>query len=70
PAQWRDEVAEVGPQAAVLVVGPDAPPAVADYADAGGCRRAALLDELGEPVQVPCGRCDVCAPASGPALTP
>src|SRR4051794_3478098 len=24
------------------------------------CRRAALLDAVGEPVRVPCGRCDVC----------
>ncbi|MCU1691491.1 MAG: hypothetical protein JWM64_582, partial [Frankiales bacterium] len=69
PTAWRDELAEVAPDAAVLVVGPDAPPAVAGYADAPGCRRAALLDELGEPVEVPCGRCDVCAPEAGPALT-
>jgi hypothetical protein len=26
----------------------------------GSCRRAALLDVVGEPVQVPCGRCDHC----------
>ena len=70
PEQWRDEVAEVSPTAAVLVVGPDAPAPVAAYADAPGCRRAALLDPLGEPVQVPCGRCDVCAPDAGPSLSP
>ncbi len=70
PAAWRDELVEVSPAAAVLVVGPDAPPAVADYADTPGCRRAALLDPLGEPVQVPCGRCDVCAPQDGPVLAP
>lgn len=29
-------------------------------ADVDGCRRAALLDVVGEPVAVPCERCDVC----------
>jgi hypothetical protein len=32
---------------------------------AGGCRRAALLDVVGEPVALPCGRCDVCLGVPG-----
>ena len=37
--------------------------ALAAYAAAPGCRWAALLDAYGEPVRVPCGRCDRDLPA-------
>jgi len=57
---WRDAVAALGPQRAVLVAGPDASADVAAYAADPGCRRAALLQPYGEPVVVPCGRCDRC----------
>jgi hypothetical protein len=53
---WRDLVAEVDPELAVMVTAQE---------PAGGCRRAALLEPYGEPVAVPCGRCDVCAPLTG-----
>ena len=59
---WRDAVAALAPEHAVVVVGPDAPADLAAYAAVPGCRRAALLAPYGEPVAVPCGRCDVCAP--------
>ena len=43
--------------------------ALSGYATAPGCRWAALLDVYGEPVRVPCGRCDRDAPGAGlPAL--
>jgi hypothetical protein len=58
--QWRDAVAALDPARAVLVVGPDSPGDVADLAATPGCRRAALLAPYGEPVVVPCGRCDRC----------
>ena len=58
---WRDLVAQLDPEVAVLIVEPTSPPGVTALA-AGGCRRAALLASYGEPVSVPCGRCDVCAP--------
>jgi hypothetical protein len=53
------------PTPAVLVVteAEAAHPGVAELAEfLGGrrCRRAALLDAVGEPVPTPCGRCDVC----------
>jgi hypothetical protein len=60
---WRDLVAEHAPATAVLLAGPDATAVVASYAASASCRRATLLDRFGEPVAVPCGRCDVCAPA-------
>ncbi len=68
PLQWRADLARIAPSVAVLLVGPDAPDSVLAYADTPGCRRAALLAPLGEPVAVPCGRCDVCAPQAGPPL--
>lgn len=40
--------------------------ALGRYAAGDGCRRALLLDHYGEPVAVPCGRCDRCAPGCGP----
>ena len=63
PAAWRDLVAELSPETAVLLAEPAGPEPVRALADAPGCRRAALLAPYGEPVAVPCGRCDVCAPA-------
>ncbi len=62
PEGWRDLVAELSPEAAVLLAEPTSPAPVRALADAPGCRRAALLAPYGEPVDVPCGRCDVCAP--------
>jgi hypothetical protein len=62
---WRDTVSALDPERAVLVAGPDAPDDIAAYAAAPGCRRAALLAPYGEPVVVPCGRCDRCAPLPG-----
>jgi hypothetical protein len=62
PESWRELVAGLAPETAVLVVAPGAPEAVQLLADTAGCRRAALLEPFGEPVVVPCGRCDVCAP--------
>jgi len=58
---WRDLVAELAPVTAVLLAEPTGP--ARELADVPGCRRAALLAPYGEPVAVPCGRCDVCAPA-------
>ncbi len=63
PEAWRDLVAELSPEAAVLLAEPASPEPLRALADAPGCRRAALLAPYGEPVTVPCGRCDVCAPA-------
>jgi hypothetical protein len=63
PEAWRDLVAELSPETAVLLAEPTSPGPVRSLADAPGCRRAALLAPYGEPVAVPCGRCDVCAPA-------
>ena len=63
PESWRDLVAELSPEAAVLLADPTSPGPVRALASAPGCRRAALLAPYGEPVAVPCGRCDVCAPA-------
>jgi hypothetical protein len=59
---WRDLVADLAPETAVLLAEPTSPAPVHALADAPGCRRAALLAPYGEPVAVPCGRCDVCAP--------
>lgn len=59
---WRDVVAALAPERAVLLAGPQAAPDVAAFAAEPGCRRAALLAPLGEPVAVPCGRCDRCGP--------
>lgn len=56
PVGWFDLVDAVAPPAAVLLDGE--PPS-------SGCRRAELLVRIGEPVTVPCGRCDRCAPAEG-----
>ena len=63
---WRDAVADLAPERSVLVAGPDAAPDVAALAGTPGCRRAALLAPYGEPVAVPCGRCDVCDRVTGP----
>ena len=63
PEAWRDLVAELSPETAVLLAEPTSPEPVQALAAAPGCRRAALLAPYGEPVDVPCGRCDVCAPA-------
>lgn len=52
---WRDVVAAVGPAAAVLLLGPDAPADVAGLLD--GCVRAGLLEQYGELLEAPCGRC-------------
>ena len=60
--QWRDAVAALAPERAVLVVDAGGPADVLDLAGDPGCRRAALLAPLGEPVAVPCGRCERCAP--------
>ncbi len=38
------------------------------YAVTSGRRRAVLLDHYGEPVAVPCGGCDRCAPDAGPPV--
>ena len=65
PEAWRDLIARLAPVMAVLLLEPGAPAAVEALAVAGGCRRRALLAAYGEPVPVPCGDCDVCAP--GPA---
>ncbi len=62
PQAWRDLVAELAPESAVLLAEPASPAPVRALAAAPGCRRAALLAPYGEPVAVPCGRCDVCAP--------
>ena len=61
--QWRQLVADLAPETAVLLVDPTSSPEVQDLAGVPGCRRAALLEPFGEPVAVPCGRCDFCAPA-------
>lgn len=61
PEAWRDLVSRLQPETAVLLVEPGAPEAVQALAGPG-CRRAALLAAYGEPVEVPCGRCDACAP--------
>lgn len=59
---WHELVMQTGAARAVLLAGPGSPDGVRDLAAQPGCRRAALLAPFGEPVQVPCGRCDVCAP--------
>jgi hypothetical protein len=57
PERWHALVDAVAAPAAVLLT---ARP-VTD-----GCRRAALLAPFGEPVEVPCGRCDWCRRSDGP----
>jgi hypothetical protein len=54
-ADWFALVDEVGAPAAVRLDMPD------DVTS--GCLRAELLRPYGEPVEVPCNRCDRCAPA-------
>jgi hypothetical protein len=56
PQAWRDRTAAHDPEDSVLVTSPEDPLASAD------CLRAALLEPYGEPVPVPCGRCDRCRP--------
>jgi hypothetical protein len=60
PHDWHALVDAVAPGRAVLLVGPDAAAGAAALAAGDGCRRAALLAPFGEPVAVPCSRCDVC----------
>ena len=60
--QWRGLLAQLIPARGVLLAGPDGPADVRDYATSTGCRRRALLEPTGEPVVIPCGRCEVCAP--------
>ena len=62
PEAWRDLVAQLAPETAVLLLEPGAPAPV-EALGAPGCRRVALLAGYGEPVAVPCGRCDACAEA-------
>jgi hypothetical protein len=62
PEAWRDLVARLSPGTAVLLAEPTSPGPVRALVGTPGCRRAALLAPYGEPVRVPCGRCDVCAP--------
>jgi hypothetical protein len=62
---WYALVDQVAPQRAVLLAGAASSPGAAALAATGGCRRAALLAPFGEPVAVPCGRCDRCAPDAG-----
>jgi ATP-dependent DNA helicase RecQ len=59
---WRHLLAERAPETAVLLVDPSSGEELRALAAVPGCRRAALLAPFGEPVAVPCGRCDVCAP--------
>ena len=59
---WRQLVADLAPETAVLLVDPSSAPELQRLAEVPGCRRAALLEPFGEPVAVPCSRCDVCAP--------
>jgi len=59
------------PSASTVLVTPEQLAAargpLATYLTTDVCRRAALLDPYGEPVAVPCGRCDVCdARQAGP----
>jgi hypothetical protein len=61
---WHALVDAVGPDRAVLLAGPDATAGAARLAAEAGCARAALLAPFGEPVAVPCGSCDRCAPAT------
>ncbi|MDP9433255.1 MAG: MSMEG_6728 family protein [Actinomycetota bacterium] len=42
-----------------------ATPEVAAYLTATDCRRARLLDVFGEPVPIPCRRCDLCSRRDG-----
>ncbi|MCK9308531.1 MAG: RecQ family ATP-dependent DNA helicase, partial [Methanoculleus sp.] len=55
PSEFQREVARAKLQSMV------------DYCTATGCRRKALLEYFGEPVEAPCGGCDVCAPPEIPA---
>jgi hypothetical protein len=52
---WRADVAALDPPAAALLCGPGEHEQLL-----ARCVRAALLDPLGEPVAVPCGRCRGC----------
>ncbi len=61
--QWRDAVAALAPESAVLVADAGGSADVLALAADPGCRRAALLAPFGEPVAVPCGRCERCPPA-------
>ena len=57
---WHALVDAVRPTRAVLLAGAAAPPDLLALARGHGCRRAALLAAFGEPVPVPCDRCDAC----------
>lgn len=56
---WRDVVASLAPDRATVV---QAEGWSAGWVAQPGCLRASLLDAYGEPVAVPCGRCDRCVP--------
>lgn len=51
---WRERTARLDPHRSVLLTSPEDPLAGA------ACLRAALLEPYGEPVEVPCRRCDRC----------
>ena len=55
PGSWRDRTARLDPQRSVLLTSP------ADPLSGAACLRAALLEPYGEPVGVPCSRCERCA---------
>ncbi|HVE64739.1 MAG TPA: MSMEG_6728 family protein [Mycobacteriales bacterium] len=55
---WRETAVTLAPDRAVIV---PAPGWSAEWIDEPGCLRASLLRPYGEPVAVPCGRCDRCA---------
>ena len=57
PEQWRERTAALDPVRSVLLT--DGPSPLD-----GSCLRAALLEPFGQPVDVPCGRCDRCAAAA------
>ena len=62
---WRDLVGQLAPERAAVV---PAPGWSAQWSREPGFLRAALLEEYGEPVDVPCHRCDRCretVPAAG-----
>jgi hypothetical protein len=61
---WRALVEETAAPRALLLADLEAP-----QLGGAGCLRADLLASFGEPVAVPCGRCDVCAEAGRPAVS-
>lgn len=55
PAPTRSEL---------LLLAGEVGPALEPYVRSAGCRREVLLEPFGEPVTVPCRRCDSCAAAA------